>query len=194
MSTDIYSCAMRVKGKKLPATELPDLAINLLLGEDSEFSNFEFLKLSDDSLLYTEDAWSWGEAAGRRYELFSWLGCRDRGCLKPLVEDVETLAEQTEVFVDRVDETCSKSFEKEYLFNVGPQILLLPLAFLRSFNYDLPIPGIQKVEYEGRAKYLERFAFYEGKTYRDFFPEEWFRFLVWSEQNDWDYLVYQFVN
>lgn len=210
MGCDIYTTLGRIKPLAIGHTRSSTaLVIEGLSKEPLDFSQFEFMDYCENCR--DNEPESDSRYLFRDYDLFSWLAAI-RGDLAPVVENMEKLKGITSEFTrwankeDRrikdeeagLEEVTSPGWFsyhgswRDNNINGDHSLVLYPLLFLKGYDYSAPVRVRPKGEYDDLAFYLKRVEEFQGKTYRDIFPDYYFAFVDWAIENRWDFVIFSF--
>ena len=214
MGCDIHVALGKIKPLAI-GYERKGRAIQLAgLGDDLDFSQFEFLDYDDDC------GWGPGRPSkerelDRNYDLFAWLA-GVRGELEPVIpkEHLKKLNALTREFQKWANNEDRRLRQERYKlhgmeayygqhepewsdkFVTGDHShVIYPLLFLKGFNYDQQV-RVQPHEdqLETLDQYLKRLEEYRGQTYRQVFGQRYLNFLDWSLENGWHFVIFTFDN
>lgn len=195
MGSDIYIAIGRIKNKKLAAptdgSVAQDSAVVVFDNKNIPPSDIEAFAYED---IYPDPDWlEEGQVGhpdyidiGRCYNLFSWLAGR-RGDLKPAI-DPDVLNEKSSLFMEWLYKDknvgCFKGDYKSDLQLDGYGCYFYPLSVLLAFNYDQPV-----VMADHTVPGKNYFPKPGVNTYRDVFPDDWFKLLEILNRDGWDFIV-----
>lgn len=211
MGCDIHVALGKIKPLAI-GYERKGTAIKLAgLGDDLDFSQFEFLDYDDDCG-WESDRLTKEREIDRNYDLFAWLA-GVRGDLEPVIpkENLEKLHTLTYEFQKWANNEDRRLRQEQYKlhgmkayysqhqpdwsdkFVTGDHShVIYPLLFLRGFDYDQQVKVQAQDEWETLDQYLSRLEEYRGQTYRQVFGQRYLNFLDWSLENGWQFVIFTF--